>query len=234
MTRDILTVARKELREFFVIMRSPGQILSTLVFLFIFGIFIPISMGQFFLKQTSTSLSLYILMLPLVTCGGLVADTFAGERERRTLESLLATRLPDSAIFIGKVIAVVVFTYVYVQLVVLISILGANIHMVRSGMDGVFFYNALSSFALFAFNIPVILAGTAIGVFFSLKCRELRTASQLSRVSWVIISFPFISGFVKFEISWRFLVPAFYIVFMLDAVLLWAGVRYFRRDRLLD
>ena len=34
----------------------------------------------------------------------LVADSFAGERERHTLETLLASRLPDRAILAGKLL----------------------------------------------------------------------------------------------------------------------------------
>lgn len=44
--------------------------------------------------------------LPLALSGVMIIDSFAGERERQTLETLLASRLPDQAILLGKVIAV--------------------------------------------------------------------------------------------------------------------------------
>src|SRR3954465_4189577 len=42
--------------------------------------------------------------LPLFFLLAIVADSFAGERERHTLETLLATRLSDGAILIGKLL----------------------------------------------------------------------------------------------------------------------------------
>ncbi len=39
----------------------------------------------------------------------MITDSIAGERERQTLETLLASRLPDRAIVLGKIIAVTLF-----------------------------------------------------------------------------------------------------------------------------
>jgi len=47
-----------------------------------------------------------LAFLPLALAGVMSIDTFAGERERQTLETLLASRLPDRAIILGKVAAV--------------------------------------------------------------------------------------------------------------------------------
>ena len=233
MFQDILTVMKKELKEIFAITFMPGHLLSTAVMILLFGFYIPYSMGDFFLRQTSTTLSMYILLLPLVTCSGLVADSFAGERERKTLESLLATRIPDAAVYIGKILAVSIYSYFFVEVIVGASIAGANIYIYKSGAGGDwFFYNALSSFALFVFIIPVILAGATLGVFFSLKCPDLRTAYQFSRLGWVILSLPFITGLLTFEVSWDFFIPAFYALFAATALFAYLGTRLFRRSRL--
>lgn len=43
------------------------------------------------------------LLVPLVVASGIAADSFAGERERKTLEALLHTPLTDGELFFGKV-----------------------------------------------------------------------------------------------------------------------------------
>lgn len=45
------------------------------------------------------------LIVPLMVAGGVAADSFAGERERKTLEALLHTPLTDLELFAGKVAA---------------------------------------------------------------------------------------------------------------------------------
>ena len=229
--RDIGTVIKKELKEIIILSLSLGQILSSAIFILLFGLFIPYEQGEYFLRQTFASLSLYIFLVPLLMSSGLVADSFAGERERKTLEALFATRLPDAAIFIGKVMAVFIYTYVFTVIIVLTGAAGANIYLYRAGHGMDFFYNALSSFALFVFTIPVIFAGIAVGVFFSLRCRDLRTAYQLSRIGWLIICLPLVVGWVKFMITWEFLVPAFYILSGIDAILLFTAIRFFNRAK---
>jgi len=233
MDRDVWTVVKKELKEIVVITSTRGHLLSSAFLLGIFGFFIPYEQGEFYLRQTSTSLSLYIFLVPLLICSGLVADSFAGERERKTLESLLATRVPATALFAGKVLGIVVYTYVFLAVAILVSVIGANSYLWKIGRKEWFFYNPESAFALFVFTIPVILAGTAVGVFFSLKCRDLRTAFQFSRMGWFILCLPMIFGWLTFQMSWGFLIPGFYILFLTDGILLAGGVRLFRRSKVI-
>ncbi len=53
---------------------------------------------------------------PLALSGILITDVLAGERERQTLETLLASRLPDRAIILGKLIAVIAAGWVLLLL----------------------------------------------------------------------------------------------------------------------
>ena len=233
MLRDVMTVMKKELKEIFTITLSKGHLFSSAVLIGIFGLFLPYREGDFFLRQTSASLTLYILLVPLIVCSGLVAYAFAGEREAKTLESLLATRISDGALYAGKILAIFIYSYLFLLVTIGVSLIGANFYIYRTGREEWFFYNALSCFGLFVFTIPVILVGITIGLFFSLKCRDLRTAFQFSRMGWFLISLPFVSGWITFTISWHFLAPGFYILFVLDVMLLILGVRFFRRSRLI-
>ncbi len=56
--------------------------------------------------ETRISFGFWIL-LPSLLVWATIPDSFAGERERHTLETLLASRLPDRAILLGKIGAVV-------------------------------------------------------------------------------------------------------------------------------
>lgn len=56
---------------------------------------------------------------PLILSGIMITDVLAGERERHTLETLLASRLSDRAIILGKVIAVTAAGWVLLLLAML-------------------------------------------------------------------------------------------------------------------
>lgn len=233
MIPDVITVVKKELKEIMAISFSRSHVLASLLMIGLLGFFIPWKSESYFLRQTSVTLSMYILLTPLIVCSGFVADSFAGEKERKTLESLLATRIPDSAVFTGKIIAIFIYTYLFLLIVIFTSVGGANFYLYQAGKEEFFFYNSLSCFALFVFTIPVIIGGIAIGVFFSLQCKDTKTAFQLSRIGWFILSFPFITGWINLRISWDFLMPGFYILAAIDAALIAAGIRFFRRSRIL-
>ena len=64
---------------------------------------------------------------------GRVADSFAGERERHTLETLLASRLPDRAILFGKVLAAVGYGWVLVMLMLVLSLVTVNLTVATPG-----------------------------------------------------------------------------------------------------
>ena len=66
-----------------------------------FGVFLPLQSGAEWVQSPSTVF--YWGWVPLMLVAGAMADSFAGERERHTLETLLASRLPDRAILFGKI-----------------------------------------------------------------------------------------------------------------------------------
>src|SRR5580692_1469689 len=72
--------------------------------------------------------------LPLFFLLAIVADSFAGERERHTLETLLATRLSDGAILTGKLLAAVLFIWGVLLFAVTIGIASATMMNHGSGL----------------------------------------------------------------------------------------------------
>ncbi|MCL2477336.1 ABC transporter permease subunit [Candidatus Bathycorpusculum sp.] len=64
--------------------------------------------------MTQTQLMVYImalyifapmfLIIPIMASSVLASDSFAGERERKTIEALLATPISDSELLLGKIL----------------------------------------------------------------------------------------------------------------------------------
>ena len=97
MIRDMCTVLWKEWRS---LLRQPGGRLRLAMGVAIpaghLGIVAPLIIGTDYAIEANPWF--IAVVLPIVTVTMTAPDSFAGERERKTLRTLLASRLPDHAI----------------------------------------------------------------------------------------------------------------------------------------
>ena len=128
MIRDILTVMWKEWRELLpvgVTSRGRNRSWNLMIVLAVFGVFLPLQSGREWVQSPLTLL--YWAWVPLFMTTGVVADSFAGERERHTLETLLSTRLPDTAILLGKLLTSVLYGWGLAAVSVLLGLVTVNV-----------------------------------------------------------------------------------------------------------
>jgi ABC-2 type transport system permease protein len=111
---------------------------------------------------------------PLLLSAGLVADTFAGERERDTLEALLASRLSDRAILFGKTAAVAAYGWAITLVCWIAGWLAAGLSQGAPAF-------ALPPVILLSFPVLSLLAAwyvACVGVLISLHAQSVRQAQQ--------------------------------------------------------
>lgn len=219
MIGDIVTVAWKEWREFrdqlFRIKRGG---LSALVVLLLLGIFTPLQMGTIWL--TSPIMLIYWPVLASGMVSTLIADAFAGERERHTLESLLATRLSDSAILIGKVVAAVLYGLTFTFANIFVGFVVLSIAHRDEGLI------AIPPMHLASIILLVVLACAAlagVGVFISLRAATVRQAQQTLGVMMMVL---FIGPFLFLQMidaSTRLRLAASLTVIGTGRITLWAA-----------
>lgn len=110
MIADILTMMWKEWRE---LVFHPASLRSTLatavVLIVLLGVVFPLRIGPAWVN--SPLYLAYWGWVPSVLVSTLIADSFAGERERHTLDTLLASRLGDLAVLLGKIAASVAYSF---------------------------------------------------------------------------------------------------------------------------
>lgn len=174
---DIWTMMRKEWIEW---VATPGFLIQPVVVVIVFGIFAPLVAGRLWLDYPIVQW--LWSWLPLAMSAGMIADTFAGERERDTLEALLASRLPDRAIVLGKVAAVTVYGWA-----ITLTCWLAGWLSVRLADDAAF--AAAGPDLAFILAWPVVLTALSaclvacIGVLISLRAPSVRQAQQLMSVA---------------------------------------------------
>src|SRR5512134_1938875 len=172
----------KELLQFQGSSRS--GLIGLLVMILIFGIVMPLQWGTMWV-ESAASLTLW-LIIPMMLAVTIVADTFAGERERHTLETLLASRLSDRAILLGKISAAVIFEWVITQLVFLVALIPTNILHGRSGL--ILYTPAV---ALSGMLLSLLIAGlvSMVGIMVSLRSSTVKQAQQKLGISVFVIAY---------------------------------------------
>jgi ABC-2 type transport system permease protein len=173
MKDDILTVMWKERKAMFRTQGRRGQTIMTLLSPLFLAIFFPWQMGADWV-ETSMSLVLAVVVT-FILVGITVPDSFAGERERHTLPTLLASRLPDRAILWGKVGGSVFLGWVATLVVLLISVVSLNL---THWQGRVLFFkpSLLVADMLVSFLVALVTAG--LGVLFSMRSETVQQAQQ--------------------------------------------------------
>lgn len=188
MISDILTVAGKELREILTFggdTRGRGK-LSLVIFILIFGIVIPIQNGR---EWVTSPMNIMVWgWMPFLWVSGIVADLFAGERERHTLEALLATRLSDQSILFGKLFAALTYGFTLTWLIMIASLITVN---VAFGREGLLFYPLNMTLGALVFSILISGLSACIGVLVSLRAGSVRQAQQAMSAGMLVLFLPF-------------------------------------------
>lgn len=197
MLTDILTVLQKELTEL-LLQRGQGRSTSIrmLIFVGVFGILLPLQNG---IEGVQSPVNLaFWAWIPYMLVSGVTADTFAGERERHTLETLLASRLSDRAILFGKLAAVVVYGWGITLAAIVLSLVTVNLAYWQ-GTPTLYPPDLFAVIVANSLLIAVFAAG--LGIAISLRAATARAAQQTMSVIMFVLLIPlFALSFLPREI----------------------------------
>ncbi|MCS7060613.1 MAG: ABC transporter permease subunit [Anaerolineae bacterium] len=173
------------------------------------------------------------LILPVMTSSVMAADSFAGERERRTLETLLYTPTTDRELFVGKLLAPWLAAMVVSAVGFVLYVVMANAAAGR--VMGSLFFPTLMWVVLVVWVAPAAAGfGLATMVLVSVRAQGFQDAYQVGSIvvlPLLLLLFGQISGVMYFSIGAVLLLGLG--LWVTDVVLIWAGSRVFRRGRLI-
>jgi ABC-2 type transport system permease protein len=176
MFRDILTVMWKERKELFTeretVRGTLASFLGPLIMTAAMGIVAPLLLGRAWVESAA---SLATALFVSLMFGGMTAGSVAGERERHTLETLLASRLSDQGILLGKVGIAVAFAWASATGTVLLGLVTVNVVHWAGGLQ---FYPPMVIVADLLVSPLAATLSAAMGVFVSLKAATVREAEQ--------------------------------------------------------
>lgn len=244
MATDILTVMWKEWKSLLRWQGRRSQAIMAVLSPLLLTVYLPWQEGA---GWTQGAVSLFLaITIPLVLVGITAPDAFAGERERHTLPTLLASRLPDRAILFGKLAVTAALGWVATLVLLLASLIPLNI---IHGQGQLLFFTPLTLAADVAISLLLAVLTASAGVLISLRAESVQQAQQM--LMSLLMMPPMVLGMVLLLLSstWsaghdimRSLLSADYrvvvaimvaVLLAVDLGLLWGAMARFRRARLL-
>ncbi len=243
MIGDILTIARKDLREMLLQGGTLRRSMRSLLIMFaVFGVVIPLQAGPALVESPFAILPFVALALLLTS--SMVADGIAGERERHTLETLLASRLSDRAILVGKIVAAIVYGCGFMFAGALVGLVVVN---VAHAGGGVLVYSPEALAILAGFGVLGAGLVACGGSLVALRAPTVRQAVQNMNLAIIVLMFAPIFALralpedVRVQLAstlagldWPTIAIGLAVVItVLDLLLLAAAMARFRRARLI-
>lgn len=239
---DFATVLWKEWKEILVQRSSGGPLRrAPLIGIAIVGILMPFRLGAAFFSPAPI---LGVISFSLMGVTIASVDAFAGERERHTLETLLASRLPDRTIYCGKTAACISYGWLLAIVCILVGTITVNL----THWDGrLLIFSDPASWLVLLLG-PPLLSGliASAGVLVSLRAPTVRQGQQtlMTGIMVVLIGTIFAAG--ALPAAWKawfagillhgsaatLVLAGAGVVLALDLVLLLAGMTRFQRAKL--
>ncbi len=175
----------------------------------------------------------FFLIMPLMFSTVIASESFAGERERKTVEALLYTPATDTELFLGKVLAALAPALLITWGGFLAYSVVVNV--AAYSVMGRIWFPLPSWYPLILWVSPAIsLLGIAVTVLISGKVQTFMGAYQSSG-SLVLLVLALLAGQATgvLYLSVPVVLLIGLVLFLVDAVLMYYAIRTFNRDRLL-
>ena len=199
MTTDIVTVMWKEWKELLAAQGSArGGLLSLIVTLGLFGIVFPLQGGAGWIASGLPLLN--AAWLPFFLLNGMVVDSFAGERERKTLETLLGSRLSDRAILFGKLGAAISYGWGLTLLSFALALVSLN---VAPGHDHLLLYSPTVGLGFLVLSLLGAGLAAGSGILVSLRAATVRQAYQQLSLTSMLLPALLVLGFLVLPAGWK-------------------------------
>lgn len=123
----------------------------------------------------------FFLVIPIMISDVIASDSFAGEKERKTIEALLATPISDSELFLGKVLVAFIPTVVVtIVSFLLYSVVVVDLYSFRLLNGKLILPNLTWLLLIFCLSPMIALTSIGLTVTISAKVKGFREAQQIS------------------------------------------------------
>jgi ABC-2 type transport system permease protein len=184
--------------------------------------------------MTGYLLAPFILIMPLMFSTIIGAESFVGEKERKTVEALIHSPISDGELFVGKTLASVLPAVVLTWVSFLVY--GVVVNVASFEVMGRVWFPPPTWWPLVLWVAPAVATlGMAVTVLISTRVNTFMEAYQMS-ASLVVVVLALVVGQVTgiLYLSVGMALAIGGVTWLTDAVLIRIGIRSFRREKLLS
>ncbi len=145
----------------------------------------PIEMYGIFQGEIGGMMKLQFLLIPVLVCAMIAGDSLAGEKERKTAETLMALPVSGKEIFIGKILASLIPALVYAVIGFALMGLLCNILMlevIQTGVPPLIFTDPAFWVIAFVLSPVFVLLMVQVVVIISARLSSAKSAQQVSMI----------------------------------------------------
>ena len=136
----------------------------------------------------------FFLVIPIMVSDVIASDSFAGEKERKTIEALLATPISDDELFMGKVLVAFIPAVIATTVSFLLYSFVVDLYSLRLLNGKLVLPNLTWLLLVFCLSPTVALTSIGLTVTISTKVKGFREAQQISAGITIPILFMLIFG----------------------------------------
>jgi len=229
MIRDIWCVAWKELmltrRNLKTYLTSYGIMLG------VWGILLPASMVDSIWHGDAAMAIRLFGYLSVFLGSGQTITAFAGERMQKTLGTLLTTRLSDAAIYLGKVLAIIIIAYTMMLLVLGLHLGSVWYVAALRGYESRFPYSSLQFAFMLVLPVLSLIYTSSLGVYISLRSTNIRGQHFLNLFMGIPVYAAFL--YVLKALSWQRLLGSMALFGLVSVGITLFSIGRFNRQRLI-
>lgn len=151
----------------------------------------------------------FFLIIPLMASSVIASDSFAGEKERKTIEALLATPILDSELFLGKILVSFIPSMIVTVVSFLIYSTVVNVSSFTIFDGRLLLPNLMWIMLIFGLAPTLALVSIGLTVMISARVKGVREAQQISVVLLIpilMLIFGQVAGAIFFwsDNGWNF------------------------------
>ena len=175
--------------------------------------------------------TIYVLFAAIVVVAQTAPDLVLHERVGHTLDYLLTTRLPDSAIFGAKGLMSFAVGYSAAMLSMMVQLVSIGL-ISGNGFHWLFLATPIGRVIAFGLTAGIALYVAVVGTFVGVRVGEQRAAYMVTMLSVGLLIGPFLIGWIPFTLTLSWATRVTVAINALAIVLGLVGLRLFRRDML--
>jgi len=176
---------------------------------------------------------LVVSMIPIIITSVIASETIAGEKERKTIESLLASPLRESEIVTGKIIS----SFIPSMVATFISVVSFSIVMdilLYPHIGRIFFPEVFTVIILFVISPLITILAVELLIMISTRVSTVRDANQLGGIlliPLIMVVLGFLSLYFFNSLLGLILTPV--VLIIIDLLFYKLSTNIFQRERAL-